>query len=166
MSWHVCDALPISSPRCTCNYVFLQCVHAAATRRYVPRSCRSVPRTVKLFVPRQMEAGCLVSGSEDISSLFPEQTPGAKYKVGFSLRVCGGLLQVFTCFHVLLLTRVVLLLGSEQPVLLRETSAWGWELLLQSPLLRTLGVDPAQCQGFTEVSHNHCYRSSKNGSRL
>lgn len=27
-----------------------------------------------------MEAGCLVSGSEDISSLFPEQTPGAKYK--------------------------------------------------------------------------------------
>ncbi|XP_070698971.1 ubiquitin thioesterase OTUB2-like [Pempheris klunzingeri] len=27
-----------------------------------------------------MEAGCLVSGREDISSLFPEQTPGAKYK--------------------------------------------------------------------------------------
>lgn len=87
MSWHVCDALPIFSPHCTCNYVFLQCVHAAERRRYVPRSCRSVPRTVKLFVPRQMEAGCLVSGSEDISSLFPEQTPGAKYKVGFLVRV-------------------------------------------------------------------------------
>ncbi|XP_059209250.1 ubiquitin thioesterase OTUB2-like isoform X2 [Centropristis striata] len=27
-----------------------------------------------------MEAGCLVSCREDISSLFPEQTPGAKYK--------------------------------------------------------------------------------------
>lgn len=27
-----------------------------------------------------MEAGCLVSGREDISSLFPEQTPAAKYK--------------------------------------------------------------------------------------
>lgn len=30
-----------------------------------------------------MEADCIVSCKEDISSLIPEQTPGAKHKVGY-----------------------------------------------------------------------------------
>lgn len=46
------------------------------------------------------------------------------------------------------------LLGFKQPIFLREASAGGWKLLLQSPLLRTLGVSAAQCQGFAEVSYH------------
>lgn len=53
------------------------------------------------------------------------------------------------------------LLGFKQPVFLRQTSARGWELLLQSPLLRTLGVGPTQCQSFAEVSYHRYRHSSK-----
>lgn len=43
-----------------------------------------VVRAVKPLVCRQMEDGSLISGSEDISSLFLIQTPSAKYQVGYS----------------------------------------------------------------------------------
>lgn len=41
--------------------------------------------------------------------------------------------------------------GSQQPVLLGEIRARRRELLLQSPLLRSPGVNPSRCQGFAEV---------------
>lgn len=112
---------------------------------------------VKLFVCRQMEAGSLVSCREDISSLFPEQTPGVKYKVGYSVGYCRwSLSPLFTLPHNN--HTYCPLLGFKQPVFHRQTSARRWELLLQSSLLRTLGVSPTQCQGSAEVSYHHYCR--------
>lgn len=105
---------------------------------------------MKLFVSRQMEAASLVSCREDISSLFPEQTLDAKNNVGYSAGV-GCVLQVVgATLHNN--PTYCPLLGVKQTVFLREKSARGWKLLLQSLLLRILGVSPTQYQGSAEVS--------------
>lgn len=125
-----------------------------------PRSRCLVSRTVTLFASREMEAGSLVSCREDISTLFPEQTPCAKYKVGFLDEV--GRSVAGTLFTLTPVTHTYCpLLGFKRPVFLRETSARGWKLLLQSPLLRTHRVNPTQCQSFAEVSCCRCCHSSK-----
>ena len=105
-----------------------------------------------------MEAGSLVACAEDVSSLFPEETLDAKHKVGCPAGIGGDIerghrrppnLTAPPSNH-----DPCLFLGSKQPVFLREKSARGWELLLQSLRLRTSGVGPTQRQGFAKVSYH------------
>lgn len=87
--------IPVFLPTLTLNYVFLHYFHDITNiRRYDvqpvdPRNLCLDSQIVTLFVSRQMEAGSLVSCREDISAVFPEQTPGAKYNVGYSSAVGG-----------------------------------------------------------------------------
>lgn len=111
-----------------------------------PRSWSLVSRTAR----RQMDS--LVSSRQDISSLLPEPTSCAKHKVGSAAGTgwCPRATVPPAPSHVN--HTCPPLLGFKRPVLLRQTGARGWELLLQSRVLRAPGVGPAQRPSFTEVS--------------
>ena len=74
------------------------CSFLVEGRRFVLVSPCWFQAVSSLFVLRQMEVGSLVSHREDISSLFPQQIPGAKYKVG-GLLYCRGHICTFVDIH-------------------------------------------------------------------